>query len=45
MFYTAKRMTDVLPVVFQAWKEISFENKATNIHKLLSAQRKDLSIQ
>jgi hypothetical protein len=30
-FYTSKRMSDLIPCVFQAWKDFSFEKKAIRI--------------
>ena len=36
LFYISKRMQDIIPCVFQAWKEIIFEKKAKKIRNLLS---------
>ncbi len=41
LFYTSKRMSDIIPCVFQAWKEHSFEMKAKKIIQLLSDSKKE----
>mmetsp|Transcript_14619 Transcript_14619/g.14248 ORF Transcript_14619/g.14248 Transcript_14619/m.14248 type:complete len:109 (+) Transcript_14619:193-519(+) len=39
LFYTSKKMTDLVPCIFQAWKERSFEKRASNIINIMSDQQ------
>ena len=41
LFYTSKKMGDLVPCIFQAWKEHSFEIKAKKIRQLLSESKKN----
>ena len=43
LFYTSKRMGDLVPCIFQAWKDISFENRAKNIRNMLSDSENNLN--
>ena len=36
LFYTSKKMSEMVPCIFQGWKEMAFENKAKRIRTLLS---------
>lgn len=36
LFYSSKRMQDLVPCLFQAWKEYTFEKKANKIRNMLS---------
>ena len=40
LFYTSKRMSEIVPCVFQNWKEFTFESKAKKIHHFLSNDKK-----
>ena len=40
LFYTSKKMSEVVPCVFQNWKEFAFESKAKKIHQFLSNEKK-----
>lgn len=37
LFYVSKRMSKAIPCIFQAWKEYTFERRASKIHELLSS--------
>jgi hypothetical protein len=41
LFYTSKRMGEIVPCVFQNWKEFAFESKAKKIHHFLSNDKKN----
>ncbi len=41
LFYTSKRMSDIVPCVFQAWKEYAFEMKANKIINFISDSKKN----
>ena len=36
--YVRTKMTNVMPLVFNAWKEYVFERKANRLHDMLSSQ-------
>jgi hypothetical protein len=36
LFFTSKKMGNIIPCIFQAWKEYSFEKRAQKIRNLLS---------
>jgi hypothetical protein len=36
LFYTSKKMSNIVPCIMQAWKEIAFENRAKKIRNMLS---------
>lgn len=38
-FYTSKKMSDIVPCVFQALKEYTFEMRANKIRNLLSESK------
>ena len=40
LFYTSKKMGEVIPCVFQSWKEFAFESRAKKIHNFLSNEKK-----
>lgn len=40
LFFTSKKMGEVIPCVFQSWKDYAFENRAKKIHKFLSNEKK-----
>lgn len=40
LFYTSKRMGEIMPCIFQSWKEIAFESKAKKIRTLLTNDKK-----
>jgi hypothetical protein len=40
LFYTSKKMREVIPCVFQSWKEFAFESRAKKIHNFLSNEKK-----
>ncbi len=40
LFYTNKRMTEIIPCIFQNWKEYAFESKARKIRTFLSNEKK-----
>ena len=35
--YTSKYMANIVPIAFQAWKEMVFEKRANRIHEMLSS--------
>ena len=37
LFFVSKRMGSDVPCIFQAWKEYTFERRASKIHELLSS--------
>jgi hypothetical protein len=39
LFYTSKKMSEIIPCVFQNWKEFAFESKAKKIHNFLSNEK------
>ena len=41
LFYTSKRMSDIVPSVFQAWKEHAFEVRANKIINYISNSKKN----
>lgn len=36
LFYVSKRMVSQIPCCFEAWKDFSFERRASKIHDMLS---------
>lgn len=36
--FTSKNMQNIIPVIFRAWKEMAFENRANRIIDLMSSQ-------
>ena len=39
LHYTSKKMNEDIPCIFQAWKEIAFEQRAKKIRHLLSESK------
>ena len=37
LFYTQKKMSNLIPCMFQAWKDMAFENRAKKIRNILSS--------
>ena len=45
LFYTSKKMSNIVPCIIQAWKEIAFENRANKIRNLISDSEADIKQQ
>jgi len=41
LFYTSKNMSEAIPCIFQAWKEMAFETRARKIRTMLSESKKE----